>query len=103
MKLLVANHTVSAVGGVERYLADLVPVLGARGHDVAILTEDDTNIEGCRGFSTRVATFQRELSRWSPNVVFDNGISSPKLEEWLISRFPTVLFAHNYYGTCVSG
>ena len=45
----------------------------------------------------------RDVSDWNPDVVFLQGVEAPALESVLASRFPTVLFAHNYHGTCISG
>jgi glycosyltransferase involved in cell wall biosynthesis len=36
-------------------------------------------------------------------VVYVHGLESPSLEAQLLDRWPGVLFAHNYYGTCATG
>src|SRR5215470_773 len=103
MKLLIANHSASIHGGAEQYLREVVPMLLARGLELRILTEDATTMEGVPGWSVQDPTARTRLESWAPDVGFVNGLRSPQLEEWLVARYPTVLFAHNYYGTCVSG
>jgi glycosyltransferase involved in cell wall biosynthesis len=44
-----------------------------------------------------------ELERWAPDVVYVHSLESAELEAALLARFPCVLFAHNYYGTCATG
>ena len=43
------------------------------------------------------------IRRWSPDVVYAHGLLDPELERQLLASAPAVLFAHGYYGTCISG
>ena len=44
--------------------------------------------------------FARE---WKPDVVYSQGLEDAGLQSALLSEYPTVLYAHNYVGTCASG
>jgi glycosyltransferase involved in cell wall biosynthesis len=113
MRILIATQNVGIAGGVETYLRELLPLLGARGHDVALLHENGA------GAAARVDDLAGDLPRWCladdpaealraaeawrPDVCYLQGLDSPAAEAELVRRFPTVLFAHNYHGTCISG
>jgi len=43
------------------------------------------------------------IKDWQPDVIMQNGVEDPSIEDALLSRTPAVLFAHGYYGTCLSG
>ncbi len=44
-----------------------------------------------------------QLNDWHPAVVYSHGLTDPALEAQLPPSVPLVFFAHNYFGTCVSG
>ena len=115
MRILIANWHRAVVGGAESYLRCLWPELRARGHQIALLHEldaspgqsmvDDAAAADPRwnaGPADRDAVL-RCVEAWAPQVVYLHGLLDPSLEATLVTRFPTVLFAHNYYGTCISG
>src|SRR5262245_59003965 len=111
MRVLVATTFRSVLGGVETYLRALLPGLRARGHEVAVWHElpaepgrpvIDADVDGVPVWQGRDCW--REAERWRPDVAYAQGVQDPALEEaFLLGSFPTVLFAHNYHGTCVSG
>src|SRR5688572_16800916 len=43
------------------------------------------------------------LRSWQPDVVFSHGLHNTRFEARLMEIAPAVLFAHTYYGTCISG
>jgi hypothetical protein len=43
------------------------------------------------------------LAHWKPDIVYSNGIENANFESVLLRDYPTVLFAHGYYGTCGTG
>ena len=43
------------------------------------------------------------LRAWRPDVVYMHGVADVALERALLDVAPSVLFAHSYYGTCISG
>ena len=38
-----------------------------------------------------------------PGLVYVHGLQDPQIEHQLLDIAPAVCFAHNYYGTCISG
>jgi glycosyltransferase involved in cell wall biosynthesis len=106
MRLLVASHTTQLLGGAERYLADVLPSLLDRGDDVTLLTEDDGSGplgQSCTRLLVRGPELARQLADFRPGVLLMNGLHSTQLERELLGQFACVMFAHNYYGTCISG
>jgi glycosyltransferase involved in cell wall biosynthesis len=111
MKIVVAQDALHAEGGVETYLASVIPALRARGHSVALLfvrrrggapligevdgpqvAVDPPNIE--RAFA--------ELRGWGPDVCFSNNMAPLDVERRALDEWPVVKFMHGYFGTCVS-
>ena len=43
------------------------------------------------------------LRAWRPDVVSTHGVADAALERALLGVAPSVLFAHAYHGTCISG
>jgi glycosyltransferase involved in cell wall biosynthesis len=111
MRILIATTHRGVVGGVETYLRELLPRL-AVGHDVALLYEVEAPagrpaindaLPAMPYWRVDHADALESARRFAPDVCFLQGLESPALEEALVDRFPVVLFAHNYHGTCVSG
>jgi glycosyltransferase involved in cell wall biosynthesis len=104
MRVLVANHTTKRVGGAEEYISAVLPALESEGANVRVLTEDESALPlSSHVWLSRGPRVRDEIREWGPQVVFTQGLFDPDLEEWLVTSFPSVLFAHNYYGTCISG
>src|SRR6516162_7144852 len=114
MRILITNSQRSVVGGADRYLSDLLPALEARGHHVAFLYETDLGIADrvdakalsssawcSAGPDKRAALDAAEA--WGPDVVYAHGVIDTTLWYHLTRSYPTVLFAHNYAGTCATG
>jgi glycosyltransferase involved in cell wall biosynthesis len=111
MRILVANWTRRRVGGAETYLGRVMPLLAARSHSLAFAFETDEPAdrapvalpEGCASLPlTGEGAFDR-IRSWKPDVVYVHGLLNPDLERRLLEPAPAVLFAHAYYGTCISG
>jgi glycosyltransferase involved in cell wall biosynthesis len=105
VRLLIATEHLGVVGGVETHLRAVLPRLAALGHELALLyatpAAGPTILDGVPGvpaWPTLAAA-----TEWRPDVVYSHGLPDPAAEAELAARFPTVLFAHNYHGTCVSG
>jgi glycosyltransferase involved in cell wall biosynthesis len=113
MRILIATHHLGIVGGIEKYLQSALPRLIGAGFEVAILGEQGDAGSGiaasCPGAALwtadgkSAAAVLSEVGDWRPDVVYAHGLHDPQLERALADRFPTVLFAHTYHGTCVSG
>jgi glycosyltransferase involved in cell wall biosynthesis len=115
MRVLIATTNRNLVGGVERYLQRLIPALRAGGHKVALLYEDpfDPAVKTIDSLDTDLPVWCHKdrsygdnmaaISEWAPDFVYSQGLQDPNLEDALVERYSTILYAHNYYGTCISG
>src|SRR5204862_4052840 len=94
-------------------LAAVVPALVRAGHEVACWFEtenaDHSEILD-RGGPVTTWTASRlpergvpEVRDWRPDVVYAHGVADAAVERALVGVAPAVLFAHSYYGTCISG
>ncbi|CAN5704122.1 hypothetical protein BH24ACI5_BH24ACI5_19240 [soil metagenome] len=114
MRIGISTWTRRLAGGVETYLAALVPALIERGHAVSLfhevdeprdrepLTTADAVPHWCAsGSGPGVAL--AGLAAWKPDVIFAQGLEDPQLEARVAAIAPAVLFAHAYRGTCISG
>src|SRR5215218_8849662 len=88
-----------------------MPVLAARHHPLAFAFEADEPVNRaeiclpgeCLPLPLSAAgTFDR-IRAWQPDVVYVHGLLDPAVEGRLLQLAPAVLFAHSYYGTCISG
>ena len=114
MRVAVATWSSRFVGGVEEYLAILLPALLNTGTDVAFWHEldqprDRPGIEIPAGVSLFAAPdlglqeSLRRLRAWAPDVIYVQGIKDLDLEAALLEMAPSVFFVHSYVGTCISG
>lgn len=115
MRILIATFHRNVIGGTEKYLQALIPGLIDRGHQVAFLYEKpfDPTLESVTPSEHPVAAYclaeeglasvLQAVSEWKPDVVYNQGLQAGDLEDTLLDSYPTVLFAHGYYGTCATG
>ena len=115
MRILVATAHRRLVGGVEKYLQSVIPALQERGHSIALVY--DYPYEGGDGaidshavavpywcsMELGVPAAVRAIQEWSPDVVYCHGLDNSALERSLLDLYPTMLYAHTYHGTCISG
>jgi glycosyltransferase involved in cell wall biosynthesis len=113
LRILVANDGIGDAGGVQSYLASVIPALAARGHAVAFLHLDrERGGEGSpapagtphfcmeeRGADAALA----DAVAWRPDVCFSHNMRRLDVERGLLDRVPVVKFMHGYFGTCTSG
>ena len=111
MKILIAQDALYSEGGVESYLAAIVPALRARGHSIAMLfvrrgakTPLTDRLDGpCVGIGPDHDDLAfGELNAWSPDICFSNNMAPLEIERRLLDRWPVVKFMHAYFGTCIS-
>ena len=111
MRILIAQDALHSEGGVESYLAAIVPALRARGHSVAMLfvrrgtaAALTNGIDGpCVGVDPdRVDWAFAEVKAWQPDVCFSNNMAPLEIERALLNEWPVVKFMHAYFGTCIS-
>lgn len=115
MRILIATPHRNVVGGVEKYLQDLLPSLVQRGHELALLYEFPWNpaAERIDGLNLSLpAVGIREAGRTSgmqfvrdfaPDIVYSQSMEDAEFQSALLAQYPTVFYAHNYIGTCASG
>jgi glycosyltransferase involved in cell wall biosynthesis len=112
MRVLIATHYRGIVGGAETYLRDLLPRLAGRGHDLALLYEApaapgaaaiDDGVPGIPAWRVGELDAALRVRGWRPDVGFAHGLFDRAAEADLVARYPSVLFAHAQYGTCISG
>jgi glycosyltransferase involved in cell wall biosynthesis len=112
VRILLATHHASRVAGAETYVATAIGALAARGHDLALLTEQrpvpgreaiaGAQVRWC-AMETGESSALADARRWAPDLVFVQGLASVHLERAAMALAPAVLFAHAYAGLCVSG
>jgi glycosyltransferase involved in cell wall biosynthesis len=114
MRILIVHEAAAGAGGVESYLAALIPALAARGHQLAFLHHNPRSEQG----PTRLAHpnmpaasvsddgLDAALGRmraWRPDVCFSHNLRQLEVEERIASEWPVVKMMHGYFGTCVGG
>ena len=114
MKIAIANATDHLSGGVEAYIDLLIPALLANGHELLFVHERSGDPSRPRilaldriehvsiGDAGTDASFRR-VAAWQPDVIFAQTFVDAANEDAALAVAPTVLFAHAYYGTCISG
>lgn len=111
MKIVVAQDALHAEGGVESYLAAIIPALRRRGHSIALLFVRRGGgvplvgaIDGpAVGVDPQHIDWAfAELRAWSPDVCFSNNMAPLDVERCALAEWPVVKFMHGYFGTCVS-
>ena len=116
MRIAIVTWTSRQAGGAETYLARTMAMFAAAGHELALCCETDepddrphfTRPAGvqafpCWGEGGSAAAALEGLRQWRPDVVYVHGLRDPDFEAQVQSLAPSVLFAHGYYGTCISG
>ena len=115
MRILIATTHRNFVGGVEKYLQAIIPALVIRGHEIALVFENSFDpaletidppelnlVAWCLRESGPQSILQ-SLAAWKPDLVFSNGLEAAHFQTALLDSYPTVLYAHNYLGTCATG
>ena len=114
MRIALATWTDRRVGGVEDYLALVIPALREAGHVVSLWHEVDVPAD--RDLICRPSDIQcfnasqlgtdasiRSLRSWQPDVLYVHGIREIESERGILDIAPSVFFVHTYTGTCISG
>ena len=114
MRILLASWTSRQAGGAETYAGRIIGLLASAGCEVAFAYEvEEPESRPQIPLPPGAPMFQlagpdgesgfRAAREWRPDVIFAQGLLDPSIEERLQSIAPAVLFAHSYYGTCISG
>jgi glycosyltransferase involved in cell wall biosynthesis len=114
MRIAIVNWTDRRVGGAESYIERAAGGLDAAGHSTALfceveLPENREQLQMPSGTpiwcASRLGSKRaiEELRDWHPDVIYGNGLLDPDTEAATLRVAPAALFAHGYYGTCISG
>jgi glycosyltransferase involved in cell wall biosynthesis len=112
MRVAIAARNSSVVGGIESYLRRAVAMLSAAGVELALLSENDSApgreavAPSLPLWCVRVLGTSHSLAAldaWRPDLIFVHGLEDTNLELQLTGLAPAILFAHDYYGACISG
>ncbi|HEV3048759.1 MAG TPA: glycosyltransferase family 4 protein [Longimicrobium sp.] len=113
MRILFANDGIGDAGGVQSYLAAVMPELARRGHEPALLHLDPLRPgtrspapAGTPHFSVAERGMDEAVFAalaWGPDVAFVHNMRLLEVDGRLCAAVPTVKFMHGYFGTCVSG
>jgi glycosyltransferase involved in cell wall biosynthesis len=114
MRILIVGGYAHVVGGAQEYLRALIPRIAADGHSIAYaygvpiapdaeLVVSRPDVPMFDASAQRTQSALREIDRWRPEVVYANSQNNAALEDALLDRYPTAMFAHDYYGTCATG
>jgi len=115
MRILIATSHRNLVGGVEKYLQAVIPALAHRGHQLGLLYENrpDPAVESIDSPEAALSAcciaevgWDRALrfaADFKPDVVYSHGLADTALQTALLDKYPNVLYAHNYLGTCATG
>ncbi|HKO97123.1 MAG TPA: glycosyltransferase family 4 protein [Pyrinomonadaceae bacterium] len=113
MRILFANDGLRDAGGVQSYLTAVTEGLIRRGHQLAFLHCQSTDVnqsslsgESFPHFSTAhggVEGALKHVNEFAPDVCYSHNMNDLKLEQVLLDSFPVVKFMHGYFGTCISG
>ncbi len=114
MRIAFLNWSNRRFGGTGTYLSTVMPALHAAGHEVALWHEVEIPADrpvmqvptatpvwsvsdlGLNGAVDR-------LREWKPDLLYAHGLLEPSVEGRALDVAPAVFFAHDYYGTCISG
>jgi glycosyltransferase involved in cell wall biosynthesis len=114
MRILIVHEAATGAGGVESYLAALIPALAARGHELAFLHYNARSERGPTPLAhadmpaVSVSDDGLEIAvermrAWRPDVCFSHNMRQLEVEERLAHEWPVVKMMHGYFGTCIGG
>ena len=114
MRIAITNFSSRRVGGAESYLDEIIVEFGNSNHEVGLFVEYDIpadrppirlSVESPQWCVTDKGTTAAiaGLRDWHPDLIYGHGLVNPKNEAATLSVAPAVFFAHEYYGTCISG
>jgi glycosyltransferase involved in cell wall biosynthesis len=114
MRILIANEALSGGGGVETYLATIVPALQSAGHDVGVLHDNPVTEAGPQRIAPegtwRTGVHDEGLPAaiarvraFAPDICFSHNMRALAVDAGLLAEWPVVKMMHGHFGTCVSG
>ncbi|HLH05689.1 MAG TPA: glycosyltransferase family 4 protein [Terriglobales bacterium] len=114
MRIAVVTRAARKIGGAETYIEDLLPALERAGHSVAVVFEGHgdrsrpaiqvppkTQCWSAQDHGAALAILR--LISWAPDLIYLHGLEEVCFEENIQRIAPSVFYAHDYYGQCISG
>jgi glycosyltransferase involved in cell wall biosynthesis len=114
LRIAIVTRNARVVGGVESYLDAIIPMLEAAGREVALFCEYDSPLTSqpisrtanaptwcLNGMGTR--RLFESLREWQPDLIYSHGLTDTETEARLLTLAPSIVFAHDYRATCISG
>lgn len=113
VRILFANDGIGDAGGVQNYLAAVMPAMAARGHELALLHldrlrpgEPSPAPAGTPHFCIDELGADAAIAAalaWKPSLAFIHNMRPLEIDARLAEAIPVVKMMHGYFGTCVSG
>jgi glycosyltransferase involved in cell wall biosynthesis len=114
VRIAAVNSYRALVGGAETYLDTVIPALAASGHQIAFFSELGSSPSAQRirlpecapaWCASEMGSPQAlaALEGWRPDVIYVHGMADLSTAARIVEIAPAILFAHGYYGTCISG
>jgi glycosyltransferase involved in cell wall biosynthesis len=114
VRIAVVTWSRCRIAGAETYINGILPRLTRAGHELAFWHETDGPADrepialphGVPAWCVAELGAERALAAlrgWRPDLIYAHGLLDPELEAETLTVAPAVLFAHAYYGTCISG
>jgi glycosyltransferase involved in cell wall biosynthesis len=113
MRILIAHEAAAGGGGVESYLAAVMPALLARDHQLAFLCGNSRAQQGPTRLDQVAPSFSvadegltavvERVRAWRPDVCFSHNMRQLEIDERLMSICAVVKMMHGYFGTCIGG
>ncbi len=114
MRIAIVYWSNREVGGTGTYLGTVLPYLRQAGHDTALFHELDAPTDhtplDLAGHTPSWSVEQMGLEAalaalraWKPDLIYAHGLREAATEARVQEVAPAVFFAHDYYGTCISG
>lgn len=114
MRVAVITHAARKIGGAETYIEALLPAFESAGHQAVVVFESDGDLTrppiripshiqcwSVQDHGADVAVMR--IMTWAPDVIYVHGLGSVDLEARIQRIAPSVFYAHNFYGQCISG
>jgi glycosyltransferase involved in cell wall biosynthesis len=114
LRIGIVNSSDRLAGGVENYLRRVIPEIERRGHQLMFICE--THAPADREEIVRSSSIPMlcasdlgaeqclvRLRDWGPQLLFIHDLQDPEILRQMVSFAKTVFYAHNYFGTCISG
>jgi len=110
MRILIANHHCAVAGGIETHLRAVIAKLSETGHEILFIHEAPATtgdelipLPADSARITLTSDTMERIREWKPDIAYVHALHNLDFQSELIEAFPTVAFAHGYYGLCISG